>query len=124
MKIYNYKEGKAVFVNNEKVFISENAALLLQEFPDYLDIILRDEHQIVIKPMVAASDAEDVMAASTPGYTVVTKEGNGVVVSALLKDGKILVARKYNAGDSYKGRVIEIIPGSAHQQQLQTLFGL
>ncbi|RHJ76134.1 hypothetical protein [Parabacteroides sp. AM08-6] len=39
MRVYNYKDGKAVFVNNERTFISENVAKVIEigiNYPDNL----------------------------------------------------------------------------------------
>lgn len=101
MKIYNYKTGKAVFVNNEKIEISNKVAEILENYTMFPEDMYRDLG-IEKRPFVQDKD-EDVlkMAESTEVENFESNGENNFNVTFMLYKGVVFgVYGEYEGQDA------------------------
>ena len=101
MKIYNYKTGKAVFVNNEKIEISNKVAEILENytmFPEnmYQDLVIEK------RPFVQDKDGDVLkMAESTEVENFESNGENNFNVTFMLYKGVVFgVYGEYEGQDA------------------------
>nr|WP_306449065.1 hypothetical protein [Odoribacter splanchnicus] len=101
MKIYNYKTGKAVFVNNEKIEISNKVAEILENYTMFPENMYQDLG-IEKRPFVQDKD-EDVlkMAESTEVENFESNGENNFNVTFMLYKGVVFgVYGEYEGQDA------------------------
>ena len=94
MKIYNYKTGKAVFVNNEKIEISNKVAEILENYTMFPENMYQDLG-IEKRPFVQDKDGEPIVGATvliegTNMGTVTDVDGRFVMSAS--KEDKLVVS--------------------------------
>lgn len=101
MKIYNYKTGKAVFVNNEKIEISNKVAEILENYTMFPEDMYRDLG-IEKRPFVQDKD-EDVlkMAEATEVENFESNGENNFNITFMLYKGVVFgVYGEYEGQDA------------------------
>lgn len=78
MKIYSTKNGKAVYVNNEQVLISDEAAKIIELF-EYQ--IFDNENEID-----AVKISTEKFMNALPNYSIENKSEDGCTIDFLIKD--------------------------------------
>lgn len=83
MKIYNTKNGKAVYINNEQVIISEETAKVIENF---------DVDGLNNKTCKSSSDAQILEYAKKYKVEEINKEKQGIKIECIIiKEGEKIV---------------------------------
>lgn len=101
MKIYNYKTGKAVFVNNEKIEISNKVAEILENYTMFPENMYQDLG-IEERPFVQDKDGDVLkMAESTEVENFESNGENNFNVTFMLYKGVVFgVYGEYEGQDA------------------------
>lgn len=102
MKIYNYKTGKAVFINNVKTEISEDVAMVLERRPCFPKQMYED---LELEHVTFVRDSDETtlkLAENTTVERFVVKKGDwDFDVTFLLYNGSVFsVYGDYNGQDA------------------------
>lgn len=91
MKVYEYKTGeKAIFINNEKVAISNENARKIELFEIQIDNLNNDNFSTKIgtEKLITACDKYELLIKEEDGCEIIFLTEKGVPLSCIMNDSK------------------------------------